>query len=43
LIEPVLVTDLFDHGRIALLARHDQRGVARQQMLQREDQDLHEE
>ena len=43
LIEMVLLADLLDHGRIALFAGHHQRRVARQQMLQREDQHRHEE
>ena len=43
LIEPVLLADLLDHGRVALLARHDQRRIARQQVLQRKDQHRHEE
>ena len=43
LIEPVLLADLLDHGGIALLAGHHQRRIARQQMLQREDQHRHEE
>ncbi len=32
LIEPVLLADLLDHGGIALLAGHDQRGIAGQQI-----------
>ena len=43
LIELVLLADLRDHGGIALLAGHHQRRIARQQLLQREDQDRHEE
>ena len=43
LIEPVLLADLRDHVGIALLARHDQRRIAGQQMLQRKDQHRHEE
>ncbi len=43
LIEPVLLADLFDHFGIALLARHHQRRIAGQQLLQREDQHRHEE
>ena len=42
-IEPVLLADLRDDGGIALLAGHHQRGIAGQQMLQREDQDRHKE
>src|SRR3546814_5991840 len=33
----------FDRRRVALLARHDQRGIARQQLLQREDEDRHQD
>jgi hypothetical protein len=43
LIEPVLLADLRDDIRVAFLARHDQRRIARQQLLQREDQHRHEE
>ncbi len=43
LIEPILFADLLDHRGIAVLARHDHRGIARQQLLQREDQHRHEE
>ena len=43
LIEPVLLADLLDHLGIALLAGHDQRRIARQQLLQRKDQHRHEE
>ena len=43
LIEPILLADLLDHFGIALLARHDQRGIAGQKLLQREDQHRHEE
>ena len=43
LIEPVLLADLRDHVGIALLAGHDQRRIARQQLLQREDHHRHEE
>ena len=43
LIEPVLMADLLDDCWIALLAGHDQRRIAGQQLLQREDQDRHEE
>ncbi|MHC2781362.1 hypothetical protein ACVMBZ_000569 [Bradyrhizobium liaoningense] len=43
LIELVLLADLLDHRGIALLAGHHERGIARQQLLQREDQHRHEE
>jgi hypothetical protein len=43
LIEVILRADLRDHIGIALLAGHDKRRIARQQMLQRKDQDRHEE
>ena len=43
LIEPILLADLLDHLGVAVLARHDQRGIAGQQLLQREDQHRHEE
>jgi hypothetical protein len=39
----ILPADLFDDGGISLLAGHNQRRIARQQMLQREDQDRDEE
>ena len=39
----ILLADLLDHGRIALFAGHDQSGIARQQLLQREDDHRHEE
>ena len=41
-IEMVLLADLLDDSGIAFLAGHDKRGIARQQMLQRENQDRHE-
>ena len=37
------MTDLLDHGGVAFLAGHDERGIAGQELLQREDQDRHEE
>src|SRR5262249_3350217 len=43
LVEPVLLAYLLDYGRIALLARHHQRRIAGQELLQREDQHRHEE
>ena len=43
LIEPVLLADLGDDLGIAFLAGHHQRRIAGQQLLQREDQDRHEE
>ena len=43
LIEAVLAPDLLDHRRVALLARHDQRRIAGQELLQREDDHRHEE
>ena len=42
-IEVILLANLLDHGRVALFAGHDQGGVARQQLLQREDDHRHEE
>jgi hypothetical protein len=39
----VLLADFLDDGGIAFLAGHDKCGIARQQMLQRENQDRHEE
>jgi len=38
-----LLSDLLQHRRVALLARHDQRRIARQELLQAEDQHRHEE
>ncbi len=43
LIEPVLPADLLEHLRVALLAGHRQRRVARQQLLQAEDDHRHDE
>jgi len=42
LIEPVLLADLRDHGRVALLAGHDQRGSPGKKLLQREIKHRHE-
>ena len=43
LIEAILLADLGDDLGIAILARHDQGGIARQQLLQQEDDHRHEE
>jgi hypothetical protein len=42
LVEMVLCTDLRDHRRIIVLARHDHGRIARQQMLQGENNHRHE-
>jgi hypothetical protein len=43
LIELILLANLLDDGGIALLAGHHQCWIPGQKMLEREDQDRHEE
>ena len=43
LVEPVLLADLLEDLGVAVLARHDERRIARQQLLQQEDDHRHEE
>ena len=42
-IEMILLTDLFDHGWVALFASHDQGRIAGQQLLQRDYEHRHKE